>query len=77
MKGCLCQEEFGLEKMTAMHKGKLLKMKGSICNIPVMEVDVYCKMLPRPANSNGLLIVKLKRKLEYKGHKVFESVSPA
>ena len=33
-------------------------------------------MLPRPADSNGLIIVKLKRKLEYKGHAVFQAVRP-
>lgn len=31
-------------------------------------------MLLRPADSNGLFIGKLKRKLEYKGHVVFEAV---
>ena len=59
-----------------MPKGKSLKIKGSICNIPVSEVDVNCNMLPRPVDSNGLSIVKLKRKLEYKGHVVFEAVRP-
>ena len=43
-----------------MPKGKSLKMKGSICNIPVTEVDVNCNTLARPADSNGLLILKLK-----------------
>ena len=62
------------KKMAVMPKGKLLKMKGIICNIPVNEVDVNCKSLPRPADSNSLLIVKLKHKLEYKLHVVFESV---
>ena len=57
-----------------MPKGKLLKMKGSICNIPLTEVNVNCNMLPRPVDSNGLFIVKLKRKLEYKGHVLFEAV---
>ena len=33
-------------------------------------------MLPRPAGSNGLIIAKLKRKIEYKGHAVFEAVRP-
>ena len=33
-------------------------------------------MLPRPADNNGLIIVKLKRKLECKGHVVFEAVRP-
>ena len=28
-----------------MPKGKSLKMKGSICNIPVTEVDVNCNVM--------------------------------
>ena len=47
------------KKVTVMPKGKSLKIKGSICNIPVSEVDVNCNMLPRPVDSNGLIIVKL------------------
>ena len=50
------------KKVTVMSKGKSLKIvciKGSICNIPVSEVDVNCNMLPRPVDSNGLIIVKL------------------
>ena len=50
------------KKVTVMPKGKSLKMKGSICNIPAAEVNVNCNIFPRPADSNGLLIVKLKRK---------------
>ena len=49
------------KKVTVMPKGKSLKIKGSICNIPVSEVDVNCNMLPRPADSNGLIIVKLEQ----------------
>ena len=64
------------KKVTVMPKGKSLKIEDSICNIPVLEVDGNYKMLPRPANSNGLIIVKLKRKLEYKGHAVFKAVRP-
>ena len=59
-----------------MNKGKLLKLESIICNIPVTEVDVNCKVLPRPVDSNGFLIVKLKRKLEYKYDGVFEVVRP-
>ena len=33
-------------------------------------------LLPRTADSNGLLIVKLKRKVEYRGHVLFEAVRP-
>ena len=64
------------KKLTVMPKGKSLTIKGSICYIPVSEVDVKCHRLPRPADSNGLIIVKLKCKLEYKGHAVFEAVRP-
>ena len=54
------------KKVTVKPKAdKSTKMKGSICNIPVIEVDVNCNTSPRPADSNGLLIVKLKCKLEY------------
>ena len=45
-----------------MPKGNSSEMKGSICNVPVTEVDVNYNTLPRPADGNGLLIVKLKRK---------------
>ena len=58
------------KKVTVMPKGKSLNVKGSICNIPVSEVNVSCNLLPVPADINGLINVKLKRKLEYKGHVV-------
>ena len=62
------------KKVTVMPKGKSLKIRGSICNIPVSEVDVNRNMLPKPADSNSLIIIRLKRKLEHKGHVVFEAV---
>ena len=48
---------------------------GALCNVPIDVVDV-CKILSRPADSNGAAIVKLKRKLQYRGHVYFESVRP-
>ena len=63
-------------KVKIMPKGKSLKIKDSICSIPVSEVDVNCNMVPRHTDSNGLIIIKLKRKLECKGHVVFEAVRP-
>ena len=62
------------EKVRVTPKGKSLKIKDSLCSIPVSEVDVNCNILPRPADSYAFIIVKLKRKLEYKGHAVFEAV---
>ena len=59
-----------------MHgKGEFSKIKGSICNIPI-EVANVCNILPRPSVSNGLIVVKLKRDLKYRGHVYFEPVCP-
>ena len=58
-----------------MPKGQSPKLKGALCNVPIDVVDI-CNTLPRPADSNGIVIVKLKRKLQYRGHVYFESVRP-
>ena len=50
-------------------------MKGALCNIPIDVVDV-CNTLPHPADSNGIVIVKLKKKLQYRSHDYFQSVRP-
>ena len=62
--------------MVIMPKGKLPKLKGSLCNIPVNEVYDNCRSLPRPADSNDLLIVKLKGKAQHCSHVLFEPVKP-
>ena len=51
------------------------KLKGALCYVPIGAVDV-CKTLTRPADSNGIVIVRLKRKLQYRGHVCFKSVRP-
>ena len=55
-----------------MPKGKFPKMKGSICNVPIDTAETV-NVLPHGADSNGLIVVKLKRKLCYRGHVYFES----
>ena len=64
------------KKVTVMRKGQSPKVKGSICNIPISEIDNNCNSLPRPADSNGVIIVKLKTKAAYRGHVLFEPVRP-
>ena len=54
-------------------KGKLFKIKASLCNIPVND---NFKSLPGPTDSTGLLIVKLRRKAEYRSQALFEPVRP-
>ena len=64
-----------LRKISIMPKSQSAKLKGTLCNVPIDAVDV-CKTLPRPADSNGIVIVKLKRKLQYRSHVYFESIRP-
>ena len=65
-----------LKKVTVMPKGQSPKVRGSICKIPISEIDNNCSSLPRSADSNGVIIVKLKRKAVYRGHVLFEPVRP-
>ena len=59
-----------------MHgKGEFCKVKGSICNIPIEAANI-CNILLRPVVSNGLIEVKLKKNLKYRGHVYFEPVRP-
>ena len=64
------------KKVTVMPKGQSPNAKGSICNIPISEIDNNCNFLLRPADSNGVIIVKLKRKAAYRGHVLFHPVRP-
>ena len=63
------------KKITIMPKGQMPKIKGSICNVPINVGDV-ASTLPQGADSNGVVMIKLKRKLTYRGHVYFEAVSP-
>ena len=51
------------------------KIFGTICNVQVDTIEVT-DLLPRSADSNKLVYVKLKRELEYHGHVLFEPVRP-
>ena len=62
------------KKVTIMPKGQSPKVKGSICNIPISKIENNCNSLPRSADSNGIIIVKLERKAAYRGHVLFEPV---
>ena len=55
------------KKISIMSKGQSPKLKSVLCNISIDVVDI-CNTLPRSADSNGIVIVKFKKKLIYKGH---------
>ena len=57
-------------KINIMPKGQSPKLKDALCHIPINLVDV-CNTLPRPADSNGIVLVKLKRNLQYRAHFYF------
>ena len=59
-----------------MPKRQTPKIKGTICNIPVEETESNCSIFLCLPNSNGIFILKLKGKLECKGHVLYEAVRP-
>ena len=50
------------KKVTMTPKGNFPKLKGSICNVPIDTLDISDVLL-RGVDSNGLVVIKLKRKL--------------
>ena len=52
-------------------------MKGCICNVPIDKVNINCNLLHQPADSNGEVIVKLKRKAVCHSHVLFLTVRPS
>ena len=63
------------KKISIMPKCQSPKLKGALCYVPRDAVDV-CKTLTHRADSNGIVIVRLKRKLQCRGHVYFQSVRP-
>ena len=53
-------------------KGRFPKLRGSIYNIPI-HANEFTNILPHGPDSNGLVIVKVKRKLSFCGHVYFEA----
>lgn len=58
-----------------MPKGQQRKIKGAICNVPV-ECDKTCQTLPRAPESSGMILLNLKRKLQFRGHVYYQAVHP-
>ena len=58
-----------------MPEGQQRKIKGAICNVPV-DCEQTCRILPRAPERSGIIMLKLKRKLEFRGHVYFQVVRP-
>ena len=61
--------------VVALPSGKQKCIKGPAINAPT-KIDCVCTMLPRLPFECELVHLKLKRKLSYKGHYLYDSVSP-
>ena len=72
----LIAQRIVFEKIVVMPKGQQRKIKGAICNVPV-HCDQTCNILPCPPERSGIIMLKLKRKLQFRGHVYFEAVRPA
>ena len=64
-----------IEKVVIMPKRQFCKIKGAVCNVPV-EVGRMCNILPRGTDTNCLILMKLKRRLSYRGYVLIEPVRP-
>ena len=71
----LVSQRIVFQKIVVMPKGQQKKIKGAICNVPVSCEDT-CHVLPRPPDSSGIIKLKLKRKLQFRGHVYFQAVRP-
>ena len=63
------------EKIIVMPKGQQRKVKGAICNVPV-ECDQTSSLLPRPPERSGIILLKLRRKFQFRGYVYFQAVRP-
>ena len=71
----LIAQRIVFEKIVIMPKGQQRKIKGAICNVQV-ECSQTCTVLPRPPDRSGIILLKLKRKLQFRGHVYFRAVRP-
>ena len=62
-------------KMVALPSGKQRSIHGPAVNVP-SKVDTVCNILPRLPSQSELVPLKLKRKLAYKGHYLYDYVTP-
>ena len=63
-------------KMIALPRGQQRCIHGPAVNIPANSSSI-CDLLPRLPSESQLIPMKLKRKLKYKEHYMYEYVCPA
>ena len=62
-------------KMVALSSGKQRCIHGPAVNVP-SKLDTICTLLPRLPSDTELIPLKLKRKLSYRGHYMYDYIRP-
>ena len=62
-------------KMVALPSGKQRSIHGPAVNVP-SKVDTICNVLPRLPSQSELVPMKLKRKVAYRGHYMYDYIRP-
>ncbi len=62
-------------KMVALPTGKQRSIHGPAVNVPT-DLSSVCSLLPRLPSQCQILPMKLKRKLQYRGHYMYDFVRP-
>jgi len=62
-------------KMVALPSGKQRSIHGPAVNVP-SKVDTICDVLPHLPSQSELVPLKLKRKVAYKGHYMYDYIRP-
>ena len=75
LESVLVAQRLVFQKIVVMPKGQQKKIRGAICNVPVI-CDTVCRSLPWPSDLSGIILLKLERKLEYSGHQYCKAVRP-
>ena len=68
-------ERLIFQKIIVIPKGQQKKIRGAICNVPV-NCDTMYQSLPRPSELSGIILLKLKMKLQYSRHQYCEANRP-
>jgi len=71
---CLLGLRIPFMKMIALPSGKQRCIHGPAINVP-SKVDTLIEILPRLPSDNAIIPLKLKRKLQYKSHYLYDFVS--
>jgi len=72
----LLSQRYPFMKILLLPRGKQKAVHGSMVNVPV-DVQETCSILPRCPTSNGLIALKIKRKLSYRGHVFSQYIRPS